>query len=374
MTSGVQAERVDLLVVGAGILGLGHALHALARGARVAVVERDERAVGASVRNFGHCCTTAQRGDALDYALAARADWLRLAKEVGFWIRDAGTVVVARADDEYAVLEDLHAERADDVLLLDADEVRRRVPLADEAIVGGAWLPLDLRIDPREACPAIAGWLADAGVRFHWSTSVLGVEGGTVRTNRGNLRADKVVVAVGHDVDRLYPDVAETHGLRRCSLHMLQLADPIGTEVAPALLTGWSMLRYDGFSVSPALTRVRERLTAADPDATAAGLNLMFTQRPDGDLVLGDTHEYGRTLDPFRPEAHDNLLLDRARRLFGAPAPRVRQRWLGVYASAPAPFLTAAPAADVRVVSVTSGIGMTTGFGLAERVVDDLFG
>jgi hypothetical protein len=47
----------------------------------------------------------------------------------------------------------------------------------------------------------------------------------------------------------------------------------------------------------------------------------------------------------------------------------VRRRWRGVYASAPEPYLVAAPADGVLTVSVTSGIGMTTAFGLADDVV-----
>lgn len=368
MTSG----PVDLLVVGAGVVGLGHALHAAARGARVAVVERDPCALGASVRNFGHGCVTGQAGEALGYAMAARRDWLRLARDAGFWLRDAGTVVVARADDEYAVLEDLRAERGDDVVLLDAGAVADRVPLADEDVVGGAWLPLDVRVDARDAVPAIAAWLAEQGVTFHWSTSVSAVEDGVVRTSRGDLHASKVVVAVGHNVDRLYPRIAADHDVLRCSLHMLALDHPAGAVIDPAVLTGWSLLRYDGFAVSPALDRVRSRLAAADPAAVEAGLNLMFTQRPSGEIVFGDTHDYGPAVSPFRAEQRDDLLLSHARRLFGTVSPRVRARWRGVYASAPQPFLVASPNPDLRVVSVTAGIGMTTGFGLADRVVADL--
>ena len=48
--------------MGAGVVGLAHAWHATRVGLRVVVVERDEHAVGASVRNFGHICTTAQAG------------------------------------------------------------------------------------------------------------------------------------------------------------------------------------------------------------------------------------------------------------------------------------------------------------------------
>ena len=61
------------------------------------------------------------------------------------------------------------------------------------------------------------------------------------------------------------------------------------------------------------------------------------------------------------------------RELFGRPV-RVRERWQGVYASAPEDFLVEAPADGVRVVAVTTGIGMTTGLGLGDAVIDELFG
>lgn len=362
---------VDVLVVGAGVVGLAHAVHATAQGLSVAVVDRDARAVGASIRNFGHICITAQVAKTLDFALAGRADWLRVAKESGFWARDAGSVVIAQAADEVAVLEDFAAERGCDVIMLSAAEVHQRVPLSCE-VVGGAWLPLDLRVDPRAAMPAIAEWLAGQGVRFHWSTTVLGVEGNQVRTSRGTIRAERVIVAVGHDVDYLYPAVARAHGISRCSLHMLQLANPSPAVIDPAVMTGYSLLRYPGFAVSPSLNAVRARLTAEDREGMDAELNLMFTQRPDGDIVFGDTHEYAAAVEPFQDESRDDLLLSHARRLFGTAELTVRRRWQGVYAFADEPFLIASPADHVRVVSVTSGVGMTVSFGLARHVIDGL--
>ncbi|MGR6916762.1 TIGR03364 family FAD-dependent oxidoreductase [[Actinomadura] parvosata] len=361
----------DLVVVGAGIVGLAHAVDAVARGLSVVVVERDERAVGASVRNFGHGCFTAQDGDALRYAMAARTAWLRLAKEAGLRLDESGTVVVARADDEYAVLREFTAARDGHAVLLDGRRVAERVPVG-AGVVGGAWLPLDVRVDPREAVHAIASWLAERGVRFHWGTTAHLVEPGLVTTSRGRIRAGHVVMAVGHDVDRHFPGLAERAGLRRCVLRMLRVADPHGRRIDPAVLSGFSLLRYAGFAGCPTGPALRARLERERPELTGIGLNLMLTQRPDGDLIVGDTHAYAVTPEPFGADELDRRILDEAARLLGSGPLVVRERWRGVYASAPDPFLIAAPMPGVCVVSVTSGIGMTTALGLAPEILDDL--
>ncbi|GAB2836784.1 TIGR03364 family FAD-dependent oxidoreductase [Actinocorallia aurea] len=364
-------DQVDLVVVGAGVVGLAHALAAVERGLKVAVVERDARPLGASVRNFGHGCATAQDGAALHYAMRARDIWLGLAAE-GVWARQAGTVVVARAEDELAVLREFAELRGpEQVVLLDADETRARVALG-EGVLGGAFLPLDVRVNPRQAAPALAAALAARGVRFHWSTSVHTIGPGEVGTSRGTVRAEHVVVAVGHDVDRHFPALAAEAGVRRCSLHMLRVAAPDGRTIDPAVLTGLSLLRYDGFAACPSLADVAARFDRESPRLLEAGVNLMLTQLPDGDLTIGDTHAYATDVDPYRAEELDEIVLAETARLLGAPSLPVRERWRGVYASAPSPFLIAAPADGVRVVSVTSGIGMTTALGLAPEVLDDL--
>ncbi|MGJ6965653.1 TIGR03364 family FAD-dependent oxidoreductase [Streptosporangium sp. G11] len=369
----LPVSPVDLLVVGAGVVGLAHAVEAVLRGLSVVVVERDAFAVGASVRNFGHICTTAQDGLALTYALAARERWLWLAEEAGFTALECGTVVVARRPDEMAVLAEFAAARgAEQAVLLDRSGVAAHLPAHDPGVVGGAHLPLDLRVDPRAAIPALAAWLAAQGVPILWRTNVLSVEPGLVRTARGDVRAARTVIAVGHDVDRLLPEVADDAGLTRCSLQMLQVAAPGGVRVRPGVLTGLSLLRYAGFSSLPAAEPVRDRIRREAPELTDAVVNLMFTQRPDGDLVLGDTHHYAPTHEPFDDERLAELVLREGARLLGVPELRVRKRWRGVYASAGTDFLDREVADGVRVVSVTSGIGMTTAHGLAAAVLDSL--
>ena len=369
----------DLVVVGAGIVGLAHAVEAQRRGLSVVVVERDDRAVGASVRNFGHACITGQSGRTLELARASRARWIELGRQAGFAVAESGAVVVARLPEELKVLAEFADERGDEVELLDPAALRSRVPLVPPDVLGGAFLPLDLRVDQRHAVGALAAWLASQpGVRFHWRRSFTGLDptgvdaGIVVRTSRGPITARHAVVCVGHDVDRWFPDLATAAGVRRCVLHMLRVAAPDGVRIDPALLSGTALWRYDGFRACEATAALEARVAAEQPDLVAAGANLMLTQLPDGDLTVGDTHHYTTTVGPFRDDGLDDLLLAEAARLLGVDRLTVLQRWQGIYAAAPDDFLVASPMPAARVVSVTSGIGMTTAFGLAASVLDEL--
>ncbi|WP_308283242.1 TIGR03364 family FAD-dependent oxidoreductase [Pseudonocardia nigra] len=373
-----SAPPVDLAVVGAGIVGLAHAVEALARGLSVTVVERDDRPVGASVRNFGHGCITAQTGEALDAANRARTTWLRMARAAGFWAGETGTVAVARSGEELDCLAELAERRGrDEVVPLTAAQVRDRVPVAADGLLGGAVLPRDIRVDPRAAAPAIARWVEQQpGATVHWSTAVTGVAEGVVHTARGDVAAHRVVVCAGHDLDRLLPAVAEDAGVRRCVLQMLQVRPPAGLRVPAAVITGSSMLRYPALAGTAGAAALRQRWAAERPELLDAVVNHMLTQLPNGDLVVGDTHAYAPTVGPFDPPASerlDDLLLAETRALLGC-APRVVHRWRGVYASSDTttPFLRAKLAPGAVAVSVTSGIGMTTAFGLAPDVLDSL--
>jgi D-hydroxyproline dehydrogenase subunit beta len=356
-------QRYDLAVVGSGIVGLGHAAAAVERGLRVVVIDRATAITGSSIRNFGQIGTSVHTGAAAEYAGLSRDIWLRLAERAGFWARETGSVLVARAADELAVLEEAGLGE-----VLTASQVTDLVPVV--GAVGGMRRTRDLQVDPREAAPAIARYLEAQGVEFRWRTSAVGVTPGTLHTARGDISADAIVFAVNFDVDQLFPDIAEALGVERCGLDML-LADGVGLRIP--VLTGTSMLRYRAFADTRAAAAVRERYAREAPELFERDVNQMYTERPDGTLLVGDTHYRGTAIAPFQDEEAFELLLRLSADLFGRPL-RVRQRWQGVYASAPEPFLIATPGDGIRVVSVTTGIGMTTGLGLAATVIDDLFG
>ncbi|WP_328635229.1 TIGR03364 family FAD-dependent oxidoreductase [Streptomyces sp. NBC_00356] len=375
-STALPRDRSDLVVVGAGIVGLAHAFEAVRGGLSVTVVERDRRPVGASVRNFGHCCVTAQRGELLDLALRSRSGWVDAAKSAGLWAPEAGALVVARSATELAVLEELRDERGTDaVRMRTRDEVGEALGRSAEGradLAGGALLPADLRVDPREAAPRLADWLGEQpGVTISWGTNVVGVESGTVHTSRGPVHGDRILLCVGHDLDRLYPTEAEAHGIERCRLSMARVAAPDAFRTDSAVLTATSMLRYDGFTAMPSTDRLRTEVTAHSPELLDVVANVMFTRLPDGTVLVGDSHAYDATEIPFQDEATTELLLREASRVLGVPSVRVTERWQGVYASsARGPLLVRDVAPGVRALSVTSGIGMTLSFGLAAATFD----
>lgn len=343
------------------------------RGLSVVVVERDEHPRGASVRNFGHCYVSAQAGRALELALESRTRWLELAREAGFWILESGTVLALRGPEELAVALEFADARPELARVLRAEQALARAPLATAGLLGGLWTPLDLRVDPRRALPALIEWLQARGVEFHWRTTALGAETGVLLTSRGELRGEAIVIAVGHDLDRVLPDQAEDVGMRRCSLQMARVASPNGQTIGPALATGLALLRYRGFEDCPSRPVLRAQLERARPELLHADVNLIVTQLPDGDLVIGDTHRYAVAPSPFRDEKLDRLLLEEAAALLASGPLEVRERWQGVYAHAPGrELLIGSPAPGVRAVTVTTGIGMTIGLGLAKAVLSEL--
>jgi FAD dependent oxidoreductase TIGR03364 len=187
-------KNYDLIVVGAGIVGLAHAYTAAVARPSVLVIERDGACLGASIRNFGFVTITGQRAGAhWQRALRSRAIWADVAPKAGIDVLHSGLWLTARRPAAAAVLEAFMQTEmgADCELLTPAQAAARHPALRTEGLQSVLYSPHELRVESRTAIPQLAQWLQQAlGVDFRFSESVTQVATPRVTTSRGSYHAD----------------------------------------------------------------------------------------------------------------------------------------------------------------------------------------
>lgn len=369
----------DLAIVGAGIVGLAHALAAARRGLKVVVIDRDAQANGASIRNFGFITVTGQQsGETWRRARRSRDVWAEIAPKAGIAIAHAGLCTASRRPEATAVLEAfLETEMGEGCELVSGGALSERFPFlaGQEAAL---WSPHDLRVESREAIPLLAAHLErNLGVTILRGATVRGVALPTVETSNGALRADAAIICPGDDFTGLHADElkAAYPALTRCKLQMLRVRTAAsGPDLPCAVMSDLSLVRYLGYSELPEAAALRARLEREQPEQLANGIHLIAVASADGSRVVGDSHHYAATPDPFGDTAVDELILDEYEAVFGA-RPSVEARWLGTYASLPdRPMLREWVADRAGLVIVTSGTGASTSFAIGEETIAEMFG
>ncbi|WP_426257399.1 TIGR03364 family FAD-dependent oxidoreductase [Sphingomonas sp. DC1600-2] len=364
-----ELDFYDVAIVGAGIVGLAHALAAARDGRRVLVIDRDAQANGASIRNFGFVTVTGQEhGTVWHRARRSRDVWMEVAGPAGIAVEHHGLTMVAQRPEARAVCAAfLQTDMAEGCAWHDAEAAQSLLgPIRPAALEGVLTSAIDIRVESRTAIPKLAAWLAaHHGVEFWRGVAVHGVETGQLDTSVGTIPARAIIVCPGDDLATLFPD--SLAGITRCKLQMLRLADP-GYRLPGAIMSDLGMVRYLGFAALPEAAALLQRLEAEQADHLANGIHLIVVQSADGSLVVGDSHHYATTPDPFSKDAVDALILDEFRAVFGH-VPPVLERWTGTYASAASHSRVTRPLPGVQVVTVTSGTGASTAFALAEETI-----
>ncbi|HMD52060.1 MAG TPA: glycine oxidase ThiO [Solirubrobacteraceae bacterium] len=275
-------ERVEVAVVGGGIIGLAVAWRARQRGMSVTLLERETIGHGASHVAAGMLApvTEVEFGEAgrrvLELGLRSAERWPSFAAElqdaagIPVAVHRTGTLLLARDGDEARELErqlEFRRSLGLAVLRLRASEAREREPALAPTVRLALEAPDDHSVDPRSVLQALRRACESGGVRLREQAPVESVEldsgGGRlvgVRLAGGErVAAEQVVLAAGAWSEGI-GGLGEGLGMpvRPVKGQILRLRDPSG----PGLLE--RVLRFEGGYIVP---------------------------RPDGRYVLGATVE-----------------------------------------------------------------------------------
>jgi glycine oxidase len=210
-----QQNGYDVVVVGAGVIGLSCGWRLAEAGLSVAVLDREGPGAGASGVAAGMLApvTEASWGEEelLRLNLRSADMWPTFARELaersgadaGYERR--GALVVAVDRDDAAELRRLHDFQRSlelDVDWLTRSELRALEPGLAPGIAGGIQAPQDHQADPRALVAALEEAARRAGARLLAPTEVIRVEIGDgrvrgVATANGTVVASRVVLAAG---------------------------------------------------------------------------------------------------------------------------------------------------------------------------------
>jgi FAD dependent oxidoreductase TIGR03364 len=370
--------RYDLAVVGAGIVGLAHALAGLRRGLKVVVIDREAEAIGASVRNFGFVTVTGQQqGDCWRRAMRSRDVWEEVAPRAGIRVEHQGLLVVAQRPEAMSCLEAFaRTGMGQGCTLLTAEQTRAQhgAVLSGKPIEGGMWSPHERRVESRFAIAKLAAWLASQGVEFRRKVLVKSVEPGRVVTTGGVIEARRIAVCPGDDMLTLYPEIIARHQITRCRLHMMKVMPARPITLPGSIMSDQSLVRYLGYSELPEAGPIIARLKREQPRTLAEGIHLIVVQGSDGGLVVGDSHHYEWSPSPFQRAEVDELIMEELRAVLNVPGAQITERWSGTYASGPQTMMRERVDETTALTIVTSGTGASTAFAIGEETIEEMFG
>ncbi|WP_113922969.1 TIGR03364 family FAD-dependent oxidoreductase [Cognataquiflexum aquatile] len=368
------------IVIGSGIVGLAVTRALTNKGWKVNVIERNPKPVGASIRNFGMVWPVGQaQGATFNRAMRSRAIWLEMSKKAKFWAEETGSLHLAYTDLENQVVEEYVAAMQgikSAFHLNPAQTAEKSQAAIVNGLKGALWTEEEVIVDPREAIWQTAAYLESLeNVTFEWNKAVTEINGNKVRSGNQTWEADQIFVCSGADFETLYPEIFDATPITKCKLQMMRLAkQPENWRIGPPLCAGLSFIHYKGFHVAPSLAKLKEVYEEQYPDLLDLGIHVMVSQNGNGQLTIGDSHEYGRHLDPFDREDINKKITDFLKTFAAFRDWTLESSWHGIYpkmTNGATEFIHQV-SPQVWIVNGMGGAGMTLSFGLGEEVVDKI--
>ena len=200
-------KRVDVVVIGGGIIGASTALELVERGVSVLLCEKGEIGREQSSRNWGWVRISRRDPREIPLMIEAIRAWegmdARTGRNTGY--RQTGILFAAESDKIFARYErwaDNLRPHQIDCRMISGPELDQAMPGHRLDVKGALFTPIDGRAEPQWAAPAIAEAACRAGADVMTGCAVRSVDVAAGRvagvvTETGRVACDAVVLAGG---------------------------------------------------------------------------------------------------------------------------------------------------------------------------------
>lgn len=381
----MNTAQFDLIIVGAGILGISAAIQAVEQGLKVQVFEKDAQPVGATRRNFGMVGTsTLSRPDAKwrEYALATREFYRRIQAQTDISFQQRNGLYVANTELEWQVLNEF-AQAAPDyqipVSLLSKQQLFDQYAYLNTKTPtrGGMVFHEDYSVEPHLVGLRLLQYAEKLGVDIQCNACVVQTQSSQgiaqIRLATGQTyTANKVLICHGEVTQLLYPDLLQQKGLLRCTLQMA-LTKPLNVNLNASIYSGLSISRYPAFEICPSHQNLKNESQTGL--VGQYGIHILIKQNQFGQIILGDSHEYYpiEDLPQFNQREEINqFILQYCKENIGLELPEIESRWNGYYLTHPTELACVTEAeSNIFLVSAIAGKGMTTGAGFMKEMLEN---
>jgi FAD dependent oxidoreductase TIGR03364 len=381
-------EKYDLIIVGGGIMGTFHAYHALKKNKSVLQVEKDNFAVGSTVRNFGQVVPSGMEDKWFEYGRTATLLYQEIQADFDISIRNNGSLYLASDDDEVQLLHELkkHYHGLDyHSDLLSREATLKKHPVLNEQYVKEAlFFPQEVSVEPHLMIHRLQQYMVEKFSQYtiKYNTPVISCvkESDAVvigTTKDQTFKAEKAMICNGYEFKLLYPELFHSSGIVISKLQMLRTVPMPEVALEGNILTGLTTRRYESFEHHcPSFKNIS---TPAHYDELKKwGIHILFKKAIDGSFIIGDSHEYAN-VDRFDELGFDlkqyvnELMLTEAQRIVNFDVRQIQNYWAGFYAQHPTKHVVSYDIdASIHIRTAIGGKGMTATAGYAADSIAEL--
>ncbi|MBC6491431.1 TIGR03364 family FAD-dependent oxidoreductase [Flavihumibacter stibioxidans] len=381
-------NHFDLIVTGAGALGSFHAYHAAKKGLKVLLLEKDEKPMEATVRNFGQVVPSGMSsGKWQDFGRRSLEIYKDIQSRFDITVRQNGTVYLASDSTEMTLIEELAAineKQGYQSSLFGKETCLEKYPgLRASYCAGGLFFPQEVTVEPSRLIHHLIAFMKEQlGVQYKSLSMVKSVlykqDHCEVETsNSERFSSNQVIICNGRDFKALYPEIFFNSDIEVSKLQMMSTSLMEGYTLPGSILSGLSIRRYESFRECPSYKKADA--ASINENCRKWGIHILFKQATDGSIIIGDSHEYAdaKQADQLGFEVKqvvNDIILQEAQRMFRLPHWNIAKQWNGYYAQRKGHDLFMEEVdTNIHIITAIGGKGMTASAGLAESNIQKIF-